>query len=71
VIAARAQHGQTAFAVDDESVEGIAITRDLPRRQVDEGVRALGDRGEVGGLEDGAAMEAKVWMSGEAPQVLQ
>jgi len=71
VIPARAQHLEAARAIDDESVEGIAVARDLARGQVDEGVRALGDRGEVGGGEDGAAMEVKVGMGGEAPEVLQ
>ena len=71
MIAARAQHLEAAFAIDDEGVEGIAVARDLARRQVDEGVRALGDGGEVPGLEDGAAMEVKAGMGGEAPEVLQ
>jgi len=71
VIAARAQHLEAALAIDDEGVQGIAVARDLARRQVDQGVRALGDRGEVGGLEDGAAMEVKAGMGGEAPEVLQ
>jgi hypothetical protein len=71
VITARPQHGQAAFAVDHEGVEGVAVARDLARGQVDEGVRALGDGGQIGGVEDGAAMEAQSRMSGEVPEVLQ
>jgi hypothetical protein len=71
VIPACAQHPESSFAVHDQRVEGIAVARDLARGQVDESVRALGDRGEIGGIEDGAAMEVKARMGGEAPEVLQ
>jgi hypothetical protein len=71
VIAAGAQDTQPALAVDHERVEGVAVARDLPRGQVDEGVRSLRHDGEVGGLEDGAAVEPEPGMAGEAPEVLQ
>jgi hypothetical protein len=71
VIAARAQHGQTAFTVDDQRVEGVAVAGDLPRRQVDEGLGPLRDRGEVGGVQYGAAMEVEARMGGEASEILQ
>ena len=66
VIAARPQHLETAFAVGHQGVEGVAVARDLPRRQVDEHVRAARDLGEVGGIEDGAAMEAQAGMVDES-----
>jgi hypothetical protein len=71
VIAARAQHGQPPFTVHDQGVERVAIARDLPRGQVDEGVGSLRDGGQVGALEDAAAMEAEMRVTGQAPEVLQ
>jgi hypothetical protein len=71
VIAARAQHGQPPFPVHDEGVERVAITRDLPRGQVDDDVGSFRERDQVGTLEDAAAMEAETRMTGEAPEVLQ
>jgi uncharacterized protein YycO len=38
---------------------------------MDEGVRSLRDLGQVGTLEDAAAMEAEARMIGETPEVLQ
>jgi hypothetical protein len=71
VIAARAQHGQPPFPVHDQGVERVAIARDLPRGQVDEGVGSLRDLGQVGTLEDAAAMETEARVIGEAAEVLQ
>jgi hypothetical protein len=71
VVAAGPQHAQAAFAIDHEGIEGVAVARDLARGQVDEGVRALGDGGEVGGVEDRPLMEPESRMGGEVPEVLQ
>ena len=70
MVAARAQHVEPALPVHDQGVEGVAVARDLPRRQVDEGVRAFRDPGEVVRLEDAAAVEVEPRVALEAGQVL-